>query len=181
MRGYKKGFTIIELMVTLAVLAIVLGIAIPSFNSQIQRNGSLGLGEEFVSALNFARTEAIKRRASVSICASNAAVDDCDGTDWSNGWIVFVDDEPETSENIDVEEELRKWNDLDKRAEMTVTRDPDADAIGFVRFNARGTLARIDGAASVIAQAKFTGCSGESARQITVGISGMVSSKAISC
>src|SRR5690606_41924737 len=112
MRGYKKGFTIIELMVTLAVLAIVLGIAIPSFNTQIQRNGSLGLGEEFVSALNFARTEAIKRRAPVSICASNAAVSACDGTDRSNGWIVFVDEEPEGRANIDVGTELRKWNEI---------------------------------------------------------------------
>ena len=178
MRGYKKGFTIIELMVTLAVLAIVLGIAIPSFNSQIQRNGSLGLGEEFVSALNFARTEAIKRRAPVSICASNAAVDDCDGTDWSNGWIVFVDNEPETSVNIGVDDVLRQWNDLDPRAAMTVTRDENA--ISFIRFNARGALARIEDF-SVVAQAKFTGCSGEAARQITIGLSGMVSSKTIAC
>jgi type IV fimbrial biogenesis protein FimT len=179
MRGYKKGFTIIELMVTLAVLAIVLGIAIPSFNSQIQRNGSLGLGEEFISALNFARTEAIKRRAPVSICASNADVDACDGTDWSNGWIIFVDEEqPETSSDIDPKETLRQWNDIDPRAAMTVTRN--ANAISFIRFNARGALARIEDF-SVIAQAKFTGCSGEAARQITIGLSGMTSSKTIAC
>lgn len=85
----QKGFTLIELMITLAVLAIVLGIAAPSFSSMLQDNRASTLGSELQGALQFARSEAVKRRQSVVICRSNAGGGDCEeGTDWSGGWLV---------------------------------------------------------------------------------------------
>ena len=186
----QQGFTIIELMVTLAVLAVVLGIAIPSFKGQIERNSSLGLGEEFVSALNFARTEAIKRRGEVSICASNAANNACaTSADWANGWLVYVDSEAETSANTAIDgTPLRNWNDLDQRAVMNVARVPEAPAtpaaVSFIRFNSRGMLARIVGAGvndKIEAIVKLNACSGASARKVSVGRSGMVITEVVDC
>jgi type IV fimbrial biogenesis protein FimT len=85
----QKGFTLIELMITLAVLAIVLGMAAPSFSSMLQDNRASALGSELQGALQFARSEAVKRRQSVVICRSNAAASGCEnGTDWSGGWLV---------------------------------------------------------------------------------------------
>lgn len=85
----QKGFTLIELMVTLAVLAIVLSMAAPSFSSMLQDNRASALGSELQGALQFARSEAVKRRQSVVICRSNAAGSSCEnGTDWSGGWLV---------------------------------------------------------------------------------------------
>lgn len=93
----QRGFTLIELMVTIAVLAVVLGIAIPSFSNIVSSNRVDGGAQELYGALQLARSEAVKRRASVSICRSNADFDDCaDGTDWSAGWLMVTsaEDEP---------------------------------------------------------------------------------------
>ncbi|MGQ7959169.1 GspH/FimT family pseudopilin [Pseudomonas sp. SP16.1] len=85
----QKGFSLIELMVTLAVLAIVLGLAAPSFSSMLQDNRALSLGSELQGALQYARSEAVKRRLEVVICRRNAAGSACDnGADWSAGWLV---------------------------------------------------------------------------------------------
>lgn len=177
----QRGFTIIELLVTLAVLAIVLAIAIPSFNRQIERNGSIALGEELTSAINFARIEAIKRRRPVSICASNLGGDAC-GTsaDWGSGWLVFLDNKSETSAETEIEVVLRQWNGLDQRAEVLLTRN--GENISFFRFDSRGVLARVAGVIGGIeATAKYTGCVGNAAQNISVGLSGMVSSKVKGC
>lgn len=84
-----KGFTLIELMVTLAVLAIILGIAIPSFSSMIRDNRIGSLSLELQGAIQLARSEAVKRRVNVIICRRNAAGNNCEnGTDWASGWLV---------------------------------------------------------------------------------------------
>lgn len=75
-----RGFTIVELMVTLAVLAIVLTLAVPSFNTLIQNNRMTTRANDVVTALNLARSEAIKRGANATVTAT--------GGNWNNGWTV---------------------------------------------------------------------------------------------
>jgi len=89
MRNKKSGFTLIELMVTLSVLAILLSIAVPSLLSFTIRNRLVAVNNDLMTAINLARSEAIKRGSNVSLCKSNTNTS-CSGT-WSNGWIVFVD------------------------------------------------------------------------------------------
>jgi type IV fimbrial biogenesis protein FimT len=62
-----RGFTLLELMVTIAVLAILATIGVPSFQGLIQSNRVTTQTNELVTALNFARTEAIKRGRSVQL------------------------------------------------------------------------------------------------------------------
>ncbi|GGL96606.1 GspH/FimT family pseudopilin [Pseudomonas asuensis] len=84
-----RGFTLIELMVTVAVLAIVLTIAVPSFNNLIQSSRARALVSELNGALQIARSEALKRRKNVIVCPRNDTGTDCDsGADWSSGWLV---------------------------------------------------------------------------------------------
>ncbi len=85
-----RGFTLIELMITLAVAAILLTVGVPSFSEIIKNNRLTTEINELVTALNLGRTEAIKRGVSVTICKSNTGTS-CAGN-WGNGWIVFVDD-----------------------------------------------------------------------------------------
>ena len=90
-----SGFTLIELMTTLLVAGVVLGIGIPAFNQFIATNQMAAGVNDLTSALHLARTEAVKRRANVTICPSANPMADtpaCDNAgSFADGWIVFVD------------------------------------------------------------------------------------------
>lgn len=90
-----SGFTLIELMTTLLVAGVVLGIGIPAFNQFISTNQMAAGVNDITSSLHLARTEAVKRRANVTICPSAnplANAPACDnGGSFADGWIVFVD------------------------------------------------------------------------------------------
>ena len=90
-----NGFTLIELMVTLLVAAIVLGVGIPAFSQFIATNQMAAAVNDVTSSLHLARTEAVKRRANVTICPSanwDTAAPACtNGAGIEDGWIVFVD------------------------------------------------------------------------------------------
>lgn len=81
-----QGFTLIELMVTVAVAAIVMGLAVPSFNETVRSSRLTTSANDWVSTLNFARSEAIKRSAPVSVKRNGAT-----SQRWEGGWDVFVD------------------------------------------------------------------------------------------
>lgn len=80
MKPKASGFTLIELMVTVAVLAILVTIALPSFRAVIIDSRMAGQSNEFLAALTFARSEAIKRNANVTLSAKSGS--------WANGWVV---------------------------------------------------------------------------------------------
>ncbi len=83
-----SGFTIIELMTAVALLAVMVVIGVPSFNSIINTNETAANSNAFLSALKVARTEATKRRQNIIVCASDNQAD-CTSNNWSDGWIVF--------------------------------------------------------------------------------------------
>src|SRR5690606_39053909 len=87
----SHGVTLIEMMVTLAVAAILLAAAVPSFTSLIQNNRAATQVNDFVTAVHAARGEAIKRGMPVTLCASNNQQGCNAGSTWSNGWVVFED------------------------------------------------------------------------------------------
>ena len=145
----QKGFSLIELMVTLAVLAIVLGLAAPSFSSMLQDNRALSLGSELQGALQFARSEAVKRRLNVVICRRNAAGSACEnGADWSVGWLV-------RQSGGDV---LKVWD----RAEGLVVAGPNTG----VTFRGNGM------ASASVFSVKPTACTDKQKREITFSATG---------
>lgn len=84
-----SGFTLIELMVTVSVAGVLLAIAVPSFNQLIVTNRLTAQANEFVAAINFARSEAIKRNARLVLCREGAP-DTCatQAGNWTS-WIVI--------------------------------------------------------------------------------------------
>jgi type IV fimbrial biogenesis protein FimT len=93
---YNTGFTLIELMVTIAIAGILVGIAIPSFTSLIISNRLTTSANELVTALNFARSEAIKRGQQVTVKRKGATTD---LYQWERGWDVFVDSDSNNAFN----------------------------------------------------------------------------------
>lgn len=95
-----SGFTLIELMVTLAVGAIVLSVGVPSFRGVIMDNRLATQANQFVTSVNLARSAAVRYQRNATACASANYDDpapDCTATtDWSNGWIVWVDKNRDT-------------------------------------------------------------------------------------
>lgn len=90
-RRTAAGFTLLELITTVTIVGILLGIGIPAFTSTIRNNKLTSQANGLIGSLNLARSEALKRGIQVSVCAR--AGDKCSGTsDWSNGWLVFTDD-----------------------------------------------------------------------------------------
>jgi type IV fimbrial biogenesis protein FimT len=92
-----QGFTLIELMVTLVVASILLGVMAPSFVDLIKNSRLTAQINELSAALNLSRSEAIKRGAVVTICSSNDQ-SSCSGS-WQDGWIVFEDTDGNDSVN----------------------------------------------------------------------------------
>lgn len=74
----QAGVTLVELMVTVAVLAIVLTIAVPSFSGVIASSKVTGPANEALSAMHFARSEAIRLNRNIEVCKSNLAGTACD-------------------------------------------------------------------------------------------------------
>ncbi|WP_181880944.1 GspH/FimT family pseudopilin [Crenobacter cavernae] len=92
---HQRGFTLLELMITLSVLAILVAVAAPAFNQTMASSRAAGLSNALVGSLNLARSEAIKRGQTVTVCKTanpNAANTNCAaGAAWRDGWLVFVD------------------------------------------------------------------------------------------
>lgn len=89
-RSKTQGFTLIELMIALVIGAIIVMLAAPSFKNATSANLASTQANLLVSSINLARSEAVKRRTNVTICASTDQAT-CGGTDWTTGWIVRLD------------------------------------------------------------------------------------------
>lgn len=90
-RAAVSGVTILELVVVVAVVAVLLGVAVPSFVGMTQTNRVAGEINALSGDLQFARAEAIKEGLPVTICTSSNGSSCLGSNNWSTGWIVFSD------------------------------------------------------------------------------------------
>jgi type IV fimbrial biogenesis protein FimT len=79
-------------MVTISILAILLMIAVPSFNEATLGSKLSSFANNLVSSAHLARSEAIKRNAAVALCASGDGANCADSGDWEQGWIIQAAD-----------------------------------------------------------------------------------------
>jgi type IV fimbrial biogenesis protein FimT len=109
MKKAHTGFTLVELMIALAVGIIILTIGIPAFNSVMTSNRTTAYTNDLVTTLRLARSEAVKRGEGVTVCASNADYSACDNANWQNGWLVFTDPDNDRTYTAGTDELIRIW------------------------------------------------------------------------
>ncbi len=105
---HESGVTLVELLVTIAALAILASFALPSLTTVMQNNGLTASVNALITDFALARAEALKRNAPVTICRSNDANADspscASGERWDEGWVVFLDENGDAT--IDNDEEI---------------------------------------------------------------------------
>jgi len=89
-RTRASGFTLVELAVTMLVLAVVVGISVPLFTGLMNGNRLTSNANELVAAMQIARSESIRRNVRTSLCQSSDGVT-CGTTSPWRGWIIFAD------------------------------------------------------------------------------------------
>lgn len=128
-----QGITLVEMMVTLSIVAILTVLATPSFTGIIQKARLQAEANSLVGDLQFARSEAIKRGQPVSLCPSSNGTA-CSMTKpyaWEQGWIVFNDVNGSGSLDAPTDAPLRVRSSLSNGD--TVTPTPSASAVVYSR------------------------------------------------
>ncbi len=133
-----SGFTLLELMLTLAIGSVILVIGVPSFQGVMDNQRMTSATNEMVMTLNLAKSEAIKRVTYVSVCkSSNGASCSAAGTSWDDGWIVFANATVVNLGSVDAGDEIiRIYPAL--RNSLSIT--PKGTVDGFLSFRPSGTL-----------------------------------------
>lgn len=171
----QKGFSFLELMITLGISAILLGLAIPSLQSWHGDSAIVASTNEFVSSIHTARSAAVTRGVRAGMCPSldpNSANAVCSASaSWSNGWIVFVDDNDNGVRDDPAEDLLLQMEELS--AGFDITTDPVFQDL--IYFSVNGTSVTT---ASIPIAGKITLKYGASEdREITVSANGHVSTQ----
>ena len=100
----NAGFTLIELATTMSVVAILAGIAAPSFAGFIERQRASAAITSLMTHMSLARVAAISRNQRAVLCPTPDGVDCEPGTDWSQGWMLFLDEDgnrkPDSNDEI---------------------------------------------------------------------------------
>ena len=92
-KAYSQvGFTLMELMITLAIAAILLSVGVPSFRALIKDSHLTVANNDLVTAFNVARSEAVKRGLRVTVCKSANQASCTTSNNWDQGWLVFTDE-----------------------------------------------------------------------------------------
>ncbi|MGY3930041.1 GspH/FimT family pseudopilin [Aeromonas encheleia] len=160
------GFTLIELMVTIALLSILLTLGVPSFNSLIRNMSLTTQANQFVASVQLARSEAVRRNRNVllSAQAGNAALH------WERGWQVWSDNNGNGS--LDGGELIRQFGSFDDNILVSDT--------AVLRFTSNGFL---DGRSPQghLFSLGPSSCAGGGARDISVSGTGHPSVEEATC
>jgi type IV fimbrial biogenesis protein FimT len=171
----NTGFTLIELMVAVALGAIILTLGVPSFQETIRNNRLATQTNDFISGLNLARSEAVKRGVRVTLCKSTDGLICTNSGGYEQGWIVFVD--PNNNATVDAGEQLIRSHDAIPTS-TGITLTGNSNVADYVSYTGDGMSKQTSGAFQA---GTLTLCKTPKARQIILNATGRVRTTGGSC
>lgn len=99
----ERGFTLIEMMIGVGLMALLLSMAVPALDTFTSNARQTGAINDFVSSLHVARSTAVTTNTRVTVCPSDTGLR-CAAVDWDQGWIVFRD--PNSNQIVDGDETI---------------------------------------------------------------------------
>ena len=174
----NHGFTLIELIVTLAVVSILLLTGIPALTNMTTSNRLVTQINSMAGSLSVARSESIKRGTSITLCGSTDGAT-CNTSNWEDGWIVFsdIDNNAVLSSTAGTKEIMLKI--VNKLNGSPTLRLSQSDSTSVIRYRSNGSLRDLDGDASLTNKGTFTLCdqtaSATKAKAININPLGRVS------
>lgn len=165
-----NGFSLIELMVAVAIAAILLGIAVPSFNNMLADNRLATQTNDVIGAVLFARSEAIRRNQTITFCRTDsAAANTCAaGANWTD-WIVTNNPAAGVATTT-----LRRGSFARSGEAMRISSTLAASRLAFQPTG----LANVAGGANTI-RVCTTSSTTDNVRQIEIGLSGRASTQTL--
>jgi len=159
----NKGFTMLELMITLSIAAILAATAVPSFQSLMTQSQLTTQTNELVGSLHYARSEAVKRGMRVTVCTSSDGLECKNGSGWQNGWLIFSDGG--TAGEIDGGDEVLRVFPPSQRVALTVS----SNFSNSISYLASG---RSRGNGNLLGNGSFTLCSHGKKNEILIASAG---------
>lgn len=174
-RMQAQGFTLTELMVVIAIIAILLTIGLPSFNETLQRNRVATLTNEVIGSLSLARSEAIRTSRGGGVCPSSDGAT-CGGS-WDAGWLVWANQgvANATFESGDL---LIRRIDAHPSMVVAATNTLSSATVPVIAFDARG---RVLTPSTVALQPASCRAGRELVRRLTINAAGQVSTTRSNC
>ncbi|MGH8250593.1 MAG: GspH/FimT family pseudopilin [Steroidobacteraceae bacterium] len=171
MKSGQFGFTLLDLLTTVVVLGILLTVGIPSFSSIMRNNRIAGSTNELVTALTYARSEAMKRGDIVAACPSDDQSTCAGNNDWSTGWVVFVDLNEDGARDV-TEQLLQVWQPIGGGLELD-------SSLQFLQYASTGLTIPINTNGSF--ELMKPGYAGTDARCIRIGNTGRIFTERETC
>ena len=122
MRRQHGGFSLYELLMTLALAALLVSIGLPSFSSLLARNRQAVEINALFHAFHLARKQSIMRRKVVSLCPSRDGETCLDDKDWSTGWIMFENTDRDSPPHVDPGEMVLRAHDVSDSVRIIANR-----------------------------------------------------------
>jgi len=144
----QKGFTLYELMMTLALGAVLTGLATASFSDLAARHRQGVEIDALFHAIHLARKESVMRRKVVSLCPSSDGQSCAAVADWSTGWIMFENTDRDSPPVVDAGEAVLRRHRVDEQVTLVANRRSFTLRATFLRAT-NGTIVVCDSAGRV--------------------------------